>query len=53
MGPLYREHHYGVDTGIALIRPLGTNLNEILIEIYKFNSSRLRNGGHFVSALMC
>ena len=44
---------------IFLIRPLGTNFSEILIEIHTFSFTkmhlrcRLRKGGHFVSASMC
>ena len=43
--------------GTLLIGPLGTNVSEILIEIYPFipsrkcvSKGRLENGGHFVSA---
>ena len=41
--------------GILLIRPLGTNFNEILIKIYYIfiQESTLENGSHFVSASMC
>ena len=38
------------NTGILLIRTLGTNFSEILIESHTFSS---RNGGNFVSASMC
>ena len=47
------------NAGILLIGPLGTNFNEILIEIYiiSFKKMNLKmssgNGGHFVSASMC
>ena len=43
---------------ILLIRPLGTNFSEILIEIYAFSFKKIHlkmssgNGGHFVSASM-
>ena len=45
--------------GVLLIGPLGTNVNENLIEIHTFSLKkciwkyRLRSGGHFVSASMC
>ena len=47
------------NAGILLIGTLGTNFGEILSEIHTFSfkkirlKSRLRNGGHFVSASMC
>ena len=49
------------NAGILLIRPLGTNFSENLIEIlaFSFNNMRfvwkrrLQNGGHFVSVSMC
>ena len=46
------------NAGILLIRPLGTNFSEILIEIVIFSfkkmhsKCRLWKGGHFVSASM-
>ena len=46
------------NAGISLMGPLGTNLNEIVIEIHTFSSKnmhwkcRLQNGGYFVSALI-
>ena len=44
--------------GLLLIGPLGTNFNEILIEMHTISRKciwkcRLRNGGHLVSAVMC
>ena len=46
--------------GILLIGPLGTNFNKILIKSHAFSFkkmlvkiSRLKNGGHLVSASMC
>ena len=47
------------NAGILLIGPLGTNFNEILIEIHKFSFKksilkwRVENDGHFFSASMC
>ena len=47
------------NAGILLIGPLGTNFNEILIEIHTFSfkkmhlKCRLENVGYFVSASMC
>ena len=46
------------NAGILLIRPLGTNFSEILIENHIFSfkkcvsNCRLQNGGHFASASM-
>ena len=45
--------------GVLLIGTLGTNFNEISIEIHTFSfknihlKTRLENGVHFVSASMC
>ena len=47
------------NAGILLIRPLGINFNEFVIEIQIFSfkkiqlKCRLENGIHFVSASMC
>ena len=44
---------------ILLIRPLGTNFSEILIEIYAFSFNRMyrkmfpESGGNLVSASVC
>ena len=40
---------------ILLIGPIGTNFNEILIEIHliSFKKFHLENVGHFVSASIC
>ena len=47
------------NAGILLIKALGANLNEMLVEILTFSSMkmvwkcRLRNDVHFVSASIC
>ena len=47
------------NAGILLIRPLGTNFNEMFIEILTFSFMKMHlkvssaNGVHFVSASMC
>ena len=59
LSPGQRQAIIWTKAGILLIGPLETNLSEILIEIDNFHSRkcisncRLRNGVHFVSALMC
>ena len=49
---------FWTNADILLIWPLGTNFNEIFIEIHIFSfkniwKCRLRNGGHFASVSMC
>ena len=59
LSPDRRQAIIWTNAGLLLIRPLGTNFSKILIEILKFSFKksvwmcRLRNGGHFVPALMC
>ena len=59
LSPGRRQAIIWTNAGILLIRPLGTNFNEIFIEIQAFSlkkciwKCRLENGGHFVSASMC
>ena len=53
LSPGRRQAIIWTNAGILLIRPLGTNFNEMLIEILAFSKCRLRNGVHFVSASMC
>ena len=59
LSPDQRQAIIWTIAGILLIGPLGTNFSEILIEIPTFLfkkvswKCRLRNIGHFVSALMC
>ena len=59
LSPRQRQAIIWANAGILLIRPLGTNFNEILIEIHTFSfkkihlKCRLRSGVHFVSASMC
>ena len=59
LSPGRRQAIIWTNAEILWIGPLGTSLNEILIEIHIFHSRkcvwkyRLRNGGHFVSASMC
>ena len=58
LSPGRRQPIIWTNAGILLIGPLGTNFREILIEILLFSfkkcvwKCRLRNGVHFVSALM-
>ena len=58
MSPGRRQAIIWTNAGILLNGPLGTNFNEILIEIIHFLSRksiwkrRMGNGGHFVSASM-
>ena len=59
LSPGRRQAIIWTNVGILLIRPLGTNFSEILIEIHAFYSRKcigkcsLENGGHFVPASMC
>ena len=59
LSPGWPQSIIWTNDGILPIGPLGTNYNEILIKIQKFQSEkciwkcRLVNGGHFVSASMC
>ena len=59
LSPGRRQAIIWTNAGMLLIGPLGTNFNEILIEIHTFSFKkmhlkwRLRNGVHFVSASMC
>ena len=59
LSPGRRQAIIGTNAGILLIGPLGTNLIEILNEIYTFSFKRMYlkmssgNGGHLVSASMC
>ena len=58
LSPERRQAIIWTNAGTLLIGPLGTNLSEILIEIYTFSlkciwKCRLGNGSHFVSASMC
>ena len=59
LSPGRRQAIIWTNTEILLVRPLGTNISEILIEnhIFSFNKMllkcRLRNGGHLVPASMC
>ena len=59
LSPGRRQAIIWTNDGILLIGTLGTNFNQILIEIRIFAfkklvwKCRLRNGGHFVSASMC
>ena len=54
-----RQTNIWTNAGILLIRTLGIHFNELLSEIHVFHSRkyirkcRLRNGGKFVSALIC
>ena len=56
--PGRRQAIIWTNAGILLIRPLGTNFSEILIEIYTFSYTKIHlklssgNGGHFASASM-
>ena len=59
LSPVQYQAVIWANAGISLIRPLGTNFNEILIEIHTFPLKKCiwkchpENGGHFVSASMC
>ena len=59
LSPGRRQAIIWTNDGILLIRPLGTNFSEILIEILIFSFKKMRlkvssaKGGHFVSASMC
>ena len=59
LSPGRRQAIIWTSVDILLIWPLGTNFNEISIEIYTFYSMkciwncRLEYGGHFISASMC
>ena len=59
LSPIQREAIIWTNAGILLIRNLGTNLSEILIQIHIFSNKkmhwkcRLENGDHIVSASMC
>ena len=59
LSPGRRQAIIWTNAKILLIRPLGTNCSEILIEIHAFSftkmylKNRLENGGHFVSTSMC
>ena len=59
LSPGRRQAIIWINAGILLIGVLGTNFNEILVEIHNFHSRksiskcRLENDGHFVSASMC
>ena len=56
--PGRRQAIIWTNAGILLIRPLGTDFSEILIEIYTFSFKKIHlkmssgNGDHFVSASM-
>ena len=58
LSPGRRQVIIWTNAGILLIGPLGTKFSEMLIAIDTFSfkcilNCRLRNGSHFVSALMC
>ena len=59
LAPDRRQAIIGTNAGILLIRTLGTNVGELLIEIFPFSFNknirkcRLRNGGDFVTASIC
>ena len=59
MSPGRREAIIWTNAGIFLIRTSGTNFSKILSKMYAFSFKKmylqmaLRNGGNFVSALMC
>ena len=59
LSPGRRQAIIWTNAGISLIRTLGTNSSEILIEIHTSSCKkcnwkcRQQNGGHFVSASMC
>ena len=56
LSPGWHQAIIWTNAGILLIRPLGTNLSEILIEIYTFSFKKIHlnmssgNGDHFVLA---
>ena len=58
LSPCRRQAIIWTNAGILLIRPLGTNFSEILIEINTFSFKKIHlkmssgNGDHFVSASM-
>ena len=57
LSPGRRQAIIWANAGILLTGPLGTNFNEILIEIYIFSFKKMHLkmeiGSHFVSASMC
>ena len=59
LSPGRRQAIILTNAGILLIGPLGTNFNEISIEIHKFLFKKIYfkmssgKGGHLVSASMC
>ena len=61
LSPGRRQAIIWINAGIMLIGPLGTNFNEILIEIYTFSFKKMHSknvvrreiGGHFISASVC
>ena len=59
LSPGRRQAIIWTNAGILLIRPLGKNFNEILIQIHifiqenPFESDVWKNGDHFVSVTMC
>ena len=59
LSPGRRQAIIWSNAGVFLIRNLGTNFNKIFSEIHTFSFKkciwkwRRRNGGDFVSALMC
>ena len=59
LSPGRRQAIIWTNVGILWIGPLGTNFNEMLIEIHAFSFTKIHlkmssgNGGHFVSASMC
>ena len=59
LSPGRRQAIIWTNAEILSIGPLGTNLSEILVEIYVFSFKKMYlklssgNGGHFVLASMC
>ena len=59
LSPGHHEAIIWTCAGMLLIGPIGSIFNDILIKFIQFHSrnssskSRLKNGGHFVSAAMC
>ena len=55
LSPARRQAIFRTNAGILLIRPLGTKISEIFIEVYTFSfkkciwKCRLENDGHFTS----
>ena len=58
LSPIRHQAIIWTSAELLLIKPLGTNFNEILIKIQNFSfakmdlKDRLRNGGHFVQGVL-